>query len=99
MDNYINGFKPIVGSNDYYNAIISGRATINDKSRAYFPITYNSVKYNVDAETALSLVLQYACYTIFKDPSITYDTFPMNMKLMLENPRNVILSVYFLLCY
>lgn len=42
--NYIWGYKPVIGSNDYYSATTSEKVVHDEKNRAYFPITYDDTE-------------------------------------------------------
>lgn len=91
--NYIWGYKPVIGSNDYYSATTSEKVVHDKKNRAYFPITYDDTKYDVDAETALNIILQYLFYTCLRDDAVSYDSFPKQLPRSLAKPHNVVISV------
>ena len=67
---------------------------ISDTKRASFPITYNGVKYQVDSETALSIILQYVYYRSFLGDAISYDEFPMKMDEVRSSQSPVVISVH-----
>ena len=69
----------------------------NSDDRAIFPVSYNYKNYNIDAELALSLVLEYLYYTFLKDDSVDYDSYPYMMNDLLSKPREVVIAVGFLL--
>ena len=92
--NYIWGYKPIIGSNDHYSASTSEKAVISDTRRACFPITYHNAKYQVDSETALSIILQYVYYRSFMPDTISYDEFPMKMDEVRSNQLPMVISVH-----
>ena len=93
IKNYIWGYKPVIGSNDHYNATTSEKVIHDSKGRAYFSITYDEQKYDVDAETALNIILQYLFYTCLKDGDVSYDSFPKQLPRLLAKPHSVVISV------
>lgn len=93
LANYIWGYKPVIGSNDYYNAVTSEKVLLDDKNRAYFQVTYDKQPYNVDSETALSIILQYLYYTCLKNETVNYSTFPQALPSLLNEPHNMVIAV------
>ena len=94
LANYIWGYKPIIGSNDHYPDTTLEKVILSDTKRACFPVTYNEVKYKIDGETALSIILQYVYYRGFQADSISYDEFPMKMDQVRKSEGPVVISVF-----
>lgn len=96
FSNYIWGYKTVIGSKDSFAPSLSTRVK-NSDDRAIFPVSYNQKDYNIDAELALSLVLEYLYYTFLKDDSVDYDSYPYMMDELLTKPHEVVIAVCSLL--
>ena len=93
LRNYIWGYKPVIGSNECFDSKVSEKVTVFNTSRAQFTVMYNDETFFVDSESALSIILQYVYYRCFKTESISYDTFPFEMKAILENSKPVAIAI------
>ena len=91
--NYIWGYKPVIGSNDAYNKATSEKVTVEGKEHATFSVTYNDKKETLDAETALSLVLQYVFYRCLDDNSISYDQYPLKLDVVRQQKQFTVIAI------
>lgn len=93
LRNYIWGFKSVLGSNDFYDKSTSEKVTPVNTARSQFSVSYRDTSYSVDAEAALSIILQYVYYRCFKTESMTYDTFPFELQTIREGMKPVAISI------
>lgn len=91
--NYIWGYKPVIGSNDAYNKTTSEKVTAEGKEHATFSVTYNGKKETVDAETALSLILQYVFYRCLDDETIPYDQYPLKLDIVRQHKQFAVIAL------
>lgn len=95
ISNNIWGFKQVIGSNDSFCEEMGSKVNVENKDRAIYNVKYDGKDISIDSEVVMSLVLQYCYYRCLRSESIGYDTFPMELPKLLEQPHSMTIAVCF----